>query len=298
MSGHGWEIERKAPNIHIMKVDLEGKTLPPDWERWILLTSDRHHDSLFCRQDLEKVHLEQAKERSAGIIDIGDAFCAMQGKGDPRKDQRQVRPEHHGENYLDSLVDTAVEFYAPYADNFMLICPGNHEASILKHHQTDLSERLVAGLRVLSEEKQVYRGAYAGWIRLMVRFGNRKSQSVVIRYHHGHGGGGDMTRGIPQFKRMMMYTESADILWMGHTHDAYCVPEPVIRFNQSSSVSKVKQYLVRTSGYKDEFSPDEGYHTEKGRGPKLQMCYWLRLFSMMKNQAQGLGFELLETDGW
>ena len=71
---------------------------------WVLLTSDRHHDNPHCNQELEKKHLDEAKERNAVIIDYGDLFCAMQGKFDRRASKDHIRPAHQHGNYLDRLV--------------------------------------------------------------------------------------------------------------------------------------------------------------------------------------------------
>lgn len=84
------------------------------WEQWILLRADAHHDNLYCNHDLEREHLEQAKERNALVCDFGDLFCAMQGRWDKRKDDSQLRGELRGNNYLDRLVQYNSAFYEPY----------------------------------------------------------------------------------------------------------------------------------------------------------------------------------------
>ena len=61
----------------------------------------------------------------------------MQGKYDPRSSKDDLRPEHQGSNYLDSLVNTAADFFEPYAKNLIMIARGNHEAAILKRQETD-----------------------------------------------------------------------------------------------------------------------------------------------------------------
>ena len=91
---------------------------------------------------LERRHLDMALERGAGILDFGDLFCAMQGKWDKRADVEQLRPELVSAKYLDRLVDYNADFYRRYAANWILLARGNHETSIERHHQTDLTERL------------------------------------------------------------------------------------------------------------------------------------------------------------
>jgi len=113
----------------------------PGWSQEFLLRSDAHHDNAHTNQRLEAIHLEEALDRKAGILDIGDLHCAMQGKWDKRASTDGCRPEQREGRYLDSLVECAAEFYEPYAANWLLMSPGNHEGSILKRHETDLTER-------------------------------------------------------------------------------------------------------------------------------------------------------------
>lgn len=92
-----------------------------------LLLSDLHWDNPKTDRVLLKKHLDQAKEKNASILIFGDLFCAMQGKYDPRGSKESVRPEHNVNNYLDALVDTAIEYFTPYKENILFISPGNHE---------------------------------------------------------------------------------------------------------------------------------------------------------------------------
>jgi hypothetical protein len=111
-----------SPNVVSVYLDCKKKR-----EHWFLLSGDRHHDNPHCNQELEKKHLDEALEREAGIIDIGDLFCAMQGKYDKRSNKSDIRPEHQNGEYLDSLVTTAAKFYEPYAKNIIALGYGNHE---------------------------------------------------------------------------------------------------------------------------------------------------------------------------
>jgi hypothetical protein len=92
-----------------------------DGEVNILLSSDRHHDSMFCNRSLEEKHLKEAKRREAYIIDAGDLFDAMQGKFDPRRTYRDLRPEFKVSNYYDALLEDAMKFYSPFAENLLLL---------------------------------------------------------------------------------------------------------------------------------------------------------------------------------
>ena len=263
------------------------------WEKWFLFGSDRHHDNAHTNWDLEKKHLDQALERGAGIFDFGDLFCAMQGKYDPRADTSQCRPEHRQGRYLDSLVETATEFYSPYAKNWMFLSPGNHETSILKRHETDLTERLAEQLGRSANGHPVV-GAYCGYIRFRaVRKSSTSLGSVVVYYHHGYGGGGPVTRGVIQTNRMSVYLPDAQIVVSGHTHDSWVVPVSRSRLCRSGKTFIDRQTHIRVPGYKDEFTGGDGWHNHRGGPPKPNGAYWLRLF-YNKSEDQ-IDYEILEA---
>ena len=77
---------------------------------------------------------------------LGDIFDAMNGRFDPRRSMKDVRPEYRREDYYDAIVEDTIEQLIPYAENILLISYGNHETSVLKNASTDLIARLAAGL--------------------------------------------------------------------------------------------------------------------------------------------------------
>lgn len=152
------------------------------WEQWLMLRSDAHHDSPHCDRDLERRHLDKARERGALICDFGDCLDAMQGKFDPRRNMSEVRPEDAGVDYYDRIVDHAAEDYRPYAGNWLLWGRGNHESAVLHNTNHDLTtalRRAVGGGHV---------GGYGGWVRMMFRVNGTKQVSLNLKYFHGAGG--------------------------------------------------------------------------------------------------------------
>ena len=265
-----FKASQTAPGCYLIEFDASTGS----WHQDFLLTSDRHHDNAHSDHRLEMLHLEEAVERDAGILDIGDLFCAMQGKYDRRSDLSQCRPEHREGRYLDSLVETAAEFFEPYADRWLLLAPGNHEGSILKHHETDLTQRLAERFR--SSGSPVVTGSYAGFVRFRVNIGGR-SLSRVMYYIHGHGGGGIMTHGVLNTRRRQSFLADADIVWSGHTHDAWNLRLSRASLTEKGSLRLDDVHHVSTPGYKDEFGPLEGWHVERGAPPKPLGAAWLRL---------------------
>ena len=252
------------------------------WEQWFLLSTDRHHDNAHTDHGMEKRHLEQAAERGAGVIDAGDLHCAMQGKWDRRQDRCALREEYQGGDYLDALVRESAKFYQPYAKNWIVMGRGNHEQAIYKHHETDLTERTVQAMRTLDPDSPVTAGGYGGWVIFRIQ---RASTSHIVRlkYYHGAGGGGPVTRGVIQTARMAVYLPDADIVLTGHTHDAWMVPIARERCSARGKLSHDEQLHIRAGTYKDEYGDGHsGWHVETMKPPKPLGAWWLRFFFLDK----------------
>ena len=272
-----------APNV--ARVTSDGAVLSvffddvaAGWEQWVMLSADRHHDNRHCARRVERRHLELAAERGALIIDAGDLFCAMQGKYDPRSSMDDIRPEDVGEDYLDRIVKHAAEDYGPFAANWLLIGRGNHDTNIRKRHGTDLVSNLAHRLNA-DYGATVHVGGYGGWVRFMMTMNKTKRQSVRLKYFHGHGGGGPVTRGVIQTNRQAVFQPDADIVLNGHVHEAYTVMVPRERLSAAGKQYRDIQKHVRTPGYNDTYGDGTaGWDVERGSGPKPIGCIWLRLF--------------------
>ena len=285
------EIESLAPDSHEVTFEVPRS----GWEQWFLLSSDRHHDNAHTNWAMEKRHLDEAVQKNAGILDFGDLFCAMQGKWDKRADTSQCRPEHREGRYLDSLVETAAEFYSPYQGNWLFMSPGNHETAITKRHETDLTQRLAEQMG-RSERGFPIVGAYCGYIRFKAnRADGRTAGSLVLYYHHGYGGGGPVTRGVIQTNRMSVYLPDAEIVVSGHTHDSWVVPVARSRITCKGTPFIDRQTHVRIPGYKDEFTGGDGWHNHRGGPPKPNGAYWLRIFYRQDSDREGLDYEISEA---
>ncbi len=266
-----WSTEQVSRNVS--RVILKANGI---FEQRFLLTGDRHWDNPMSLWDLQKEHLNRALEHKAGVIDVGDFFCAMQGKYDKRSNKDDLRPEHKKGDYLDSLVNTADKFFSKWANSFITIAMGNHDTSILKKHETSLINRLTEKMRLRGSK--VYNGGYSGWVHFLI--GN---QSVKLHYDHGYGGGGPVTRDVIQTNRRAVYLPDADIVISGHTHDQWSVPIQRVRFNDKSEISQDEQLHVKIPTYKEEYKDGfDGFHIETGRCPKPIGAYWLKLFRESK----------------
>ena len=299
------EISR---NVHF----IEHRFTSTSEDFWVLLTSDRHHDNPHCNQAMEKFHLDQAKERNAPIVDYGDLFCAMQGKYDRRASKDDIRPEHQSGNYLDKLVSTAAKFYEPYAQNFAIMGLGNHETAIIKHHETNLTERLVERLITMTGS-DIKACGYTGWVKFRFWYGKpalknnatgagsskqKAMASVNLWYNHGYGGGGPVTKGVIQCNRQAVYVPDANIVCSGHTHDEWIFPLQRIRFGPTGQLTHDEQLHIKTPGYKEEYVDGfGGWHVERGAPPKPNGAAWLRFWWRKTDdpQTRGINFEVLRA---
>ncbi len=146
------ETKRISRNIHAVYCE---KSIN------LLLMSDLHWDNPKCDRELLKNHLDEAVKRDCKIILNGDTFCIMQGKYDPRRSKKDIRPEHNKANYIDAVIHDAVDWFAPYKDHILLVGYGNHETAILKALETDPVQRFVDLLNT-THGANLYAGGYGG----------------------------------------------------------------------------------------------------------------------------------------
>lgn len=273
-------VEKVGRNVMMVRMDVRGD----GWEKWFLLTSDRHHDSRQCDKALVTEHLELAKSRDAHVLDFGDFFDAMQGKYDPRRSYPDMDPRFldmmtkQGVGYLDAIVNDAVQFYKPYADRFILLARGNHETAIYNHNDTDLTNRLAFGLNSAAGT-QIVTGEYGGWVKFHFHVGKTQKQTFNLKYFHGSGGGGPVTKGVIQSNRQAVFLPDADAVVNGHIHESWVLALPRERLTERGMVHTDMQFHVRTPTYKNDYGDGgSGWAVEKGMPPKPRGAVWMRFY--------------------
>jgi hypothetical protein len=268
-------LSQASRNVHVLSHMIKA-----GFEQWYLLSSDHHRDNPKCKDELVLKHLNQAKERNAGILMFGDYFCCMQGKYDKRADKSALRPEHQNSRYFDALVETETEFLAPYAENICMIGYGNHETSVLKRHETDLIQRLVSSINVTAKPEQpVYAGGYSGYVKF--QFGREAGQrsSVLLKYRHSGGSMGEITKGTLGVDRMAKAYPDADIIVTGDNHEEWQMTLVQERVTASNKIIQREQLHIKTPTYKEEYEDGYmGWHVERNAPPKPLGAVWLRFF--------------------
>lgn len=254
-----------------------------------LLIADVHFDSISCDRELLKKHLDEVVTRNAKVLIFGDFFDVMGGKFDKRSSKGDLRPEYNTSNYIDNVVDDAIDFLTPYKEYIMFISPGNHELSILRYHETDVTKRLAKAL-----DAEV--GTYGGWIRIRYSFkdaGNRGSYKIA--YNHGYGGGGPVTKDVIQTNRKAVYLPDADIVISSHSHDRWIFPIPRERFLQSGKIVQDEQMHIKLGSYKYSYSKGNSWERQMGHPPKSDPGVWMTIYLTNKNNRVKRKFELAEN---
>jgi hypothetical protein len=271
MTKNNWIVEPVNKSAY----QISFAAVKAGFEQYVLLTSDRHHDNAYADWKLEKRHLDMALERNAPIVDIGDLFCAMQGRNDKRRSRAELRHEFaEADNYFDLLLDEAEEFYAPYAHLFTVLAHGNHETAVRRHSGIDLTYNIARRMRDAGGEWWPRAGGYGGYIKF--KFDGGRTMSKFLRYYHGSGGSAPVTKGVIQTNRRAVMYPDANIIATGHIHEAWVMPIMQERITSYVNQFNAVQWHVQCPTYKDEFKHRGEFHIERGGGPKPLGCVWLK----------------------
>lgn len=258
------KLSRSSKNVH--QLDVDGDSLQ------LAVIGDIHWDNPKCDREKLKKDLDYCLENNIPILGIGDWFCIMQGRGDRRGNKSDVRPEHNNTRYFDSIVETAVEYFSPYAHLIQVVGYGNHETAIIKFQETDILSRFV-DLMNYKNGSQIQLGGYGGWF--CVRMKRKSSTSICnfkIKYFHGSGGGGPVTQGAINLTRALGKMEGADVYCMGHIHENSSrvnVRETLKSTKGGFEITHQEIHMMVCGCYKEEWNGGHsGWHVERGAGIK------------------------------
>ena len=255
---------KHTSNIHEVKFNgLEGR---------IALLSDIHWDNPKCDRVLLKKHLDYCLSNKIPVHINGDMFCLMQGRGDRRGNKSDILPEHNNARYLDSVIETAVEWFTPYRDVLTVIGYGNHETAIIKYQETDVLRRFV-DIFNYENKTQLFTGGYGGWMKYTLDITKTSQIPFLHKYFHGSGGGGIVTKGAINLTRAMEMYGDMDLFSMGHIHENSCRNDEREYVQHSSKggykVALKTTHMAITGTYKEEYGDgSKGWHIERGAPPK------------------------------
>jgi hypothetical protein len=117
---------------------------------------------------------------------------------------------------IDEQEDQLYEDLKDYKDRIIGLGVGNHEEVIIKKCNTNPIKRLCK--RLSTPEHKVHYLAKSGLVKLLFRETKGRGRKVVIRYHHGWGGGTRTEGGsLTKYSKDVKHYE-CDIGLYGHDH--------------------------------------------------------------------------------
>ncbi len=169
------------------------------------------------------------------------------------------------EGMLDELVDMGAELLEPYKDKILGLGEGNHERKITLKFGTNLVQRLCNRLGV------DFLG-YSGLVKLSLREDKKgRGRTVVIRYHHGWGGG-SRTQGadLTKYSKDTKYWQ-ADVFLYGHVHRKQADRVPRMGLVGETMVSKPKVLAICGTFLKTFSKGSESTYSEEGGYPPVDV---------------------------
>lgn len=279
-----WHCEQTDLNCFNLIIPFVPSTKWPGQR--ILITSDRHTESVYCRRELMIKHMKEARAYHAPILDWGDFLDIMQGARDRRGHKSELDPAvlaADGKGYYSKAVNFAVNLHAPYADLFAVIAKGNHESAVDDHTETDVFDSLVDKLSAVGR-RTIFKGHYSGCV--LITFERPKGGPIefLLHYDHGFAGGGIITADMLSHFRRIAYLPAPDVVCSAHTHDQWAREFTMVDWDRETRKQIRKQQLhIKNPSYKDEYSyPNStamglgNWATSKmGMGPKPLGGWWL-----------------------
>ena len=187
----------------------------------LLPLSDLHYDgkgrNSICDISKLKRNLAEGVDEKTLIIGVGDWFGGILPS-----DVRRYRKAHDaadGEDILDEQVAGLAEVFKPYSKSIIGLGDGNHCDTILKNCGTDLIKRLGNELnRERNSEDPIPLLGFSWLLQLRFTENGSRVRSMIIRGHHGWGGG-SRTEGadITKFSHDVKFWQ-ADLFLYGHVH--------------------------------------------------------------------------------
>jgi UDP-2,3-diacylglucosamine pyrophosphatase LpxH len=193
-------MKTKAETIHIPYVYGETIKIKP--------VADVHWESKHCDRRAFKAYLGDPDSQTY-LIGLGDLFdCIIVSDV---KRYRKSGDGTEGDDIINQAVDELFHVLEPFKSQIIGLGIGNHEDNIVKRCS-------VNPIKLLCDRLSVPYLGYSFLLRLIFRTDTGNGRTVIIRGHHGYGGG-SRTQGadLTKFSKDMAHFD-ADIFIYGHVH--------------------------------------------------------------------------------
>lgn len=222
---------------------------------------DVHYGSTNCDVSKFKSFLKDSDEDTY-FIGGGDLLEAII-VGDKR--YRKSNDNTSDDAIIDKQVDDMTQMLYPYKDRIITMATGNHEDTITKIHGTNPIKRICKDLNEIP-----YMG-FSGLIKLTFVEKGARGRTVIIRLHHGWGGG-SRTQGsdLTKFSKDLQYWD-ADIFLYGHVHRKQTDQVPRLGLIGSKLVSKPKTMCICGTFLKTYTDSSDPSYSEMGGYPPTEI---------------------------
>lgn len=268
-------LKKVHPSSHKINMEYNGS-----FNQDILVIGCSHLDSVYTDKKLFLKHLNQARERNAPVLFLGDNNDLMQGQGDKRGRKKDLKPELMS-CYIDDVVDETVELLKPYADLIWIFGLGNHELSIIKRYETNVAARIVEKLN-LTTGSNIQLGGYSGYMKIILEYENHQGryQSINLYYSHSSGSIGMRSKGALAFDILAAKYPSADIYLTAHSHESLMHPFGYEYLSTAGVVSWKEKLFLQLPSYKMEWGEMErsGWWHETNKNPRVLGGWWINLY--------------------
>ena len=192
--------------------------------------ADVHLGNRYSDKRAFKRYLENS-EPDTYFIGIGDVLDSIIVT-DPRYEKHADGTDETGA-IIDDQVSIAYDILKPYKDRIIGLGKGNHENVIVKRCGTD-------PIKTLCDKLDCPHLGLSGLIKLTLSENGNRGRNIVIRYHHGWGGG-SRTQGadLTKYSKDTMYWD-ADLFLYGHVHRKQADSVPRLGLVGNTLVSKPK----------------------------------------------------------
>jgi len=167
---------------------------------------------------------------------------------------------------IDDQIDMAYEILKPYRKQIIAMGNGNHEATVLKRCGTDPTKRISKMLGCPPM-------GVSGIIKLVLQGDKKSKQSrtIIVRWHHGYGGG-TTTRGglLTKFSREALYWD-ADLFLFGHVHQRQMDRIPVNRIKGNKVILQPKIIVICGTFLSTHANNTDNTYSENAGYPPVEM---------------------------
>ena len=220
--------------------------------------ADVHLGAKACDQKAFKAYLADSDEDTyfIGIGDLHDAIVVQ----DPRYDKSSDGEE--GDDVVDKQVDRGVDLLEPYKEKIIGLGVGNHERTVIRRCGTNMTKRTCRRLGTVNL-------GYSGLIRLIFSENGARGRTVIVRYHHGWGGGGRTAGGdLTKFSRDLAYWD-ADLFLYGHVHKKQFAEQPRLSLVGEKLIAKPKVMCICGTFLRTYMDTDDATYSEVSGYPPV-----------------------------